>query len=310
VMCVLLWASTVESQQQQQQQQQMQHPRIQYSHTKQAAAAAAAAAAAGCPDGFGSFGSYCLRYGGEGFTQSEAVDYCSALGGGATLTYPVNDDDIEAWKTAVEDADGSVYPPWGGATQSGGGWTWVDGRPVRGDAWYPGEPDGYGSGPCSEVAWIYHSGPLRNWRCDAHKTVICQVTLDATSTTELPETTNPTLPSETTIWTETPMTTTELPETTDPTEPSETTIWTETPTTTAGLSELCFSCLDCADVDDTTNKKAKANNESCFTTIYGTGDIVIRGVSPNYHQDGDCELINSMVYCFCNQNLCNGHHAF
>ena len=58
------------------------------------------------PEGFLTFGSYCLHFDSGWVSQASAVDYCTTLG--ATLTYPINPDDIEAWKTAVGEAVGGT----------------------------------------------------------------------------------------------------------------------------------------------------------------------------------------------------------
>ncbi|CAL4124194.1 unnamed protein product [Meganyctiphanes norvegica] len=111
--------------------------------------------------------------------------------------------------------------------------------------------------------------------------------------------------------------TTVLPQTTKPittidvtTSTIDVTTTTISPGAVSGLGLACFSCLGCPDVDSNTNVETNDAYQSCFTAIYGTSEIVVRGGDAELHDDGDCQIVDGHFTCYCNSDLCNHLNAF
>ncbi|CAL4062821.1 unnamed protein product, partial [Meganyctiphanes norvegica] len=82
------------------------------------------------------------------------------------------------------------------------------------------------------------------------------------------------------------------------------------PPTPSGVLE-CFSCFSCDNVDEDTGLESSEEFLTCFTAIeLGTNHLVIRGGSPDYHEDGSCRHEGDQVYvCYCSTSRCNSDSA-
>ncbi|CAL4113414.1 unnamed protein product, partial [Meganyctiphanes norvegica] len=90
-------------------------------------------------------------------------------------------------------------------------------------------------------------------------------------------------------------------------EPKTTTeaLQTTTNTLTTTNDLRCYSCIDCAQVDDSTLILSSSDYQACSTSYFLLSGTVRRGASLDYHPDGECLDEGTTLNCFCHTDLCN-----
>ncbi|CAL4197575.1 unnamed protein product [Meganyctiphanes norvegica] len=76
-------------------------------------------------------------------------------------------------------------------------------------------------------------------------------------------------------------------------------------TTTEGSSLICYHCVDCSSIDDSTPVIQDPAFSSCVSTVFLTSTEVVRGGTRELRPDGECEQYNSILSCWCSTDFCN-----
>ncbi|CAL4088153.1 unnamed protein product, partial [Meganyctiphanes norvegica] len=95
--------------------------------------------------------------------------------------------------------------------------------------------------------------------------------------------------------------------TTVPTKTTTSNESTSTPitTTTGGSGLICYHCVNCSNIEDTTPVIQDSAFSLCVSTVFLNSGEVVRGGTKEQRPDGECEQYNYMLTCWCSLDFCN-----
>ncbi|CAL4117553.1 unnamed protein product, partial [Meganyctiphanes norvegica] len=80
------------------------------------------------------------------------------------------------------------------------------------------------------------------------------------------------------------------------------------PSTPRGGALECFSCIGCSTINNETGVNSSDDFLTCFIAIE-PGNLVIRGGSSDFFEDGLCQVMEGTIMCYCTSNRCNSDAA-